>query len=102
MLSPLKLLERLSLTAKVWVVVAFVLAGLVTVTVIAALDSRRLQMEARVRGITDQSTTATSLVENYYERYKAGELTETAAKTQAMEALRHLRWNNGSGYVFVL
>ncbi|PXV52572.1 methyl-accepting chemotaxis sensory transducer with Cache sensor [Dyella jiangningensis] len=101
MMSPLKFIDRLSLTAKVWLVIAFVIAGLVALTLISAVDSRRLQMEARVHALADEVGTAESLVESFHARVQAGEFSDEEGRKQALAALSALRWNDGRGYVFV-
>ncbi|RDI97760.1 chemotaxis protein [Dyella solisilvae] len=101
MKSPLKYLDRLGLAAKVWLVIAFVVAGLVTLTVITAMDSRRLQMQARVHALADEVATATSLLESFHARAQAGEFSDEEARRRALLALSALRWNDGKGYVFV-
>ncbi|WP_114239914.1 methyl-accepting chemotaxis protein [Dyella sp. C9] len=99
--SPLKYIDRLGLAAKVWLVIAFVVAGLVALTVISAIDSRRLQMDARVHSLTDHVTAANAVMQSYYDRYKAGEFSEAEAQKRALAELQAMRWNNGAGYVFV-
>ncbi|QNK02549.1 methyl-accepting chemotaxis protein [Dyella telluris] len=102
MKSPLKFIDRLSLAAKVWLVIAFVIAGLVTLTVVSAFDSRRLQMEARVHALSDHVATAMAVAQSFHDRAKAGEFTDEDAKRRAFAVIRAMRWGNGgSGYVFV-
>src|ERR1700744_3460675 len=100
MKSPLKAIDRLSLAAKVWLVIAFVGAGLATLTLVSALDSRRLQMASRVRALGDEVNTAISLIDSYHARAVAGQLSDEEAKKQALAAVSALRWNKGAGYVF--
>jgi len=100
MKSPLKAIDRLSLAAKVWLVIAFVVAGLATLTLVSALDSRRLQMASRVSALGDEVNTAISLIDSYHVRAVAGQLSDEEAKKQALAAVSALRWNKGAGYVF--
>ncbi|WP_109123957.1 methyl-accepting chemotaxis protein [Dyella sp. C11] len=100
MKSPLATIDRLSLAAKVWLVIAFVVAGLATMTFVSAMDSRRLQMASRVSALGDEVATAISLLDSYHARAVAGQLTDEEAKKQALAAVAALRWNNGAGYVF--
>ena len=100
MTSPLKFIDRMSLAAKVWLVIAFVVAGLATLTLVSALDSRRLQMDARVNALSDEVNTAISLLESYHARVAAGQLSDEDARKQALAAVAALRWNKGAGYVF--
>ncbi|WP_267223550.1 methyl-accepting chemotaxis protein [Dyella silvae] len=101
MKSPWQIVDHLGLRAKVWLVVAFVVAGLLTLTIISAVDSRRLQMDARVRALADEVGTAESLVESFHDRAQAGEFSDEEGRRRAMIALSALRWNDGKGYVFV-
>ncbi|MFC4528029.1 cache domain-containing protein [Dyella halodurans] len=96
----MKLLDRLSLTAKVWLVIAFVAAGLAALTVVSALDSRRLQMEARVNALGDEVNTAMSVLKSYHDRAEAGEFSDAEARKRAFAAVTTLHWNNGAGYLF--
>ena len=101
MMSPLKMLERLSLSARVWLVIAVVVIGLLALTVMSAVDSRGLQMQARERALGDEVATATSLMQSYHDRAAKGEFSEGEALRRALDALSTLRWNNGTGYVYV-
>jgi methyl-accepting chemotaxis protein len=101
MMSPLKWLERLSLAARVWLVIAIVVIGLIALTVMSAIDSRSLQMQARERALSDQVATATSLLQSYHDRAAKGEFSDAEAQRRALAALSTLRWNNGTGYVYV-
>lgn len=100
MKSPVKYIDQLSLAAKVWLVIAFVVAGLATLTLVSALDSRRLQMASRVSALGDEVNTAISLIDSYHTRAVAGQLSDEEAKKEALAAVSALRWNRGAGYVF--
>lgn len=100
MKSPLTTIDRLSLSAKVWLVIAFVVAGLFALTIISAVDSRRLQMQARVHALSDEVSTAISILDAFHARAAAGELSDEEARKQALAALTALRWGDGKGYVF--
>ncbi|RAO77291.1 methyl-accepting chemotaxis protein [Dyella jiangningensis] len=100
MTSPLRYLDQLSLAAKVWLVIAFVVAGLATLTLVSALDSRRLQMDARISALSDEVNTAISLLDSYHARALAGEMSDEEAKKRGLAVVAKLRWNKGAGYVF--
>jgi len=100
MKSPLRYLDQLSLAAKVWLVIAFVVAGLAALTFVSALDSRRLQMDARVNALSDEVNTAISLLDSYHARALAGEMTDEEARKRGLAAVAKLRWNKGAGYAF--
>jgi Methyl-accepting chemotaxis protein len=100
MSSPLKFLDRLSLGLRVWLVIAFVVAGLAALTTISAFDSRKLQMQARVNGLSDEVATAIAVAQSYHQRAQAGEFGEAEAKRRALVVIQAMRWNDGAGYVF--
>jgi methyl-accepting chemotaxis protein len=101
MKSALKMLERLSLSARVWLVVVVAVAGLVVLTVMSCFDGRGLLMQARERALSDEVATATSLIDSYRARAAKGEFNEAEAQRLALQAVSALRWNNGTGYVYV-
>jgi methyl-accepting chemotaxis protein len=80
---------------------AIVAVGLVTLTVMSAIDSRNLQMQARERALGDQVATALSVLQSYHDRAAKGEFSDAQAQQRALAALSTLRWNNGTGYVYV-
>ncbi|RDS82037.1 chemotaxis protein [Dyella psychrodurans] len=100
-MSPLKSLDRLSLAARVWLVIAIVVVGLVALTVMSAMDSRSLQMEARKRALGDEVSTAMTLVQSYHDRAEKGEFSDAEAQKRALAAVSTLRWNDGAGYVYI-
>jgi methyl-accepting chemotaxis protein len=100
MKSPSKLFDRLSLAARVWLVIVIVVIGLVALTVMAAVSSRDLQMQARERALGDQVTSATSLLQSYHDRAAAGEFSDAEAQRRALAAVAAMRWSNGTGYVY--
>lgn len=52
--------------------------------------------------IKSQVQSSLAVIEYYYNRYKAGELTETQAKNEAKEAVRKMRYrDDGSGYMWI-
>jgi len=101
MKSPLKTLERLSLSARVWLVIAVVVTGLIVLTVMSCMDGRSLLMQARERALSDEVATATSLIDSYRNRAAKGEFNESEAQRRALQAVSALRWNEGIGYVYV-
>lgn len=52
--------------------------------------------------IKSQVESSISLIQQYYDRYMSGELTETEAQYEAKEAIRALRYReDGSGYMWI-
>ncbi|MCS6759910.1 MAG: cache domain-containing protein [Candidatus Devosia euplotis] len=56
-------------------------------------EFKRAELQSMVQG-------ATSIAQNYYDRFQAGEFSEEEAKSLALESLRGLRYQ-GNEYVFV-
>jgi methyl-accepting chemotaxis protein len=98
--SPLKILGRMSLATRVWLVIVIVVVGLLTLTVMSAVDSRRLQMEARERSLADQVASATAVMQSFADRANAGEFSQDEAKKRALAAVSAMRWNDGAGYLY--
>ncbi|WP_326937895.1 cache domain-containing protein, partial [Frateuria sp. Soil773] len=57
-------------------------------------------MDARVHSLADEVATAAAIAQSYHDRAQAGEFSDAVAKQRALEAMRAMRWNGGSGYVF--
>lgn len=51
--------------------------------------------------IKSEVQSALSIVDSYYDQYKSGNLTEEAAQKRALEALRSIRYDDDSGYLWV-
>jgi methyl-accepting chemotaxis protein len=90
----------MSLAARVWLVIVIVVAGLLTLTVMSAVASRRLQMEARERSLGDQVASATAVMQSFVDRANAGEFSQDEAKKRALAVVSAMRWNDGAGYVY--
>jgi methyl-accepting chemotaxis protein len=101
MKSPLKMLERLSLSARVWLVVGVAITGLAVLAVMSCLDGRSLLMQARERALSDQVASAISVLDSYRNRASKGEFNEGQAQRLALQAVSALRWNGGTGYLYV-
>ena len=56
-------------------------------------DFKRTELQSVVQA-------ATSVVQSYYDRFQAGELTEDEAKVQALDAVRAMRYQ-GKEYFFI-
>lgn len=53
------------------------------------------------REIKIETETARSLIQQFHERQKKGELTEAQAKKMAADLVRDLRYDNGAGYFWI-
>jgi len=100
MRSPTQLLNRLSLGARVWLVIALVVAGLLALTVASAMETRKQQMATLEKDLADHVTSAVAVAESFHQRAAAGEFSDAEAKKQALAAIQAMRWDNGTGYLF--
>ena len=100
MLSPKWSFRRLSLNARVVLVVVVVMAGLAGLTVMNALQSRASQMAGLEHLLRSEVESAVSVARAYEERAAKGEFSEAEAKKLALAQIRDMQWNGGAGYIF--
>ena len=93
--------NRLSLNARVALVVVVVVAGLASLTVMNAFESRTLQMDGLQRSLRGEIESAVSVASAFHERAQKGEFSEAEAQKRALAQIHEMRWNKGKGYVFV-
>ncbi|MFA6230099.1 MAG: methyl-accepting chemotaxis protein [Rhodanobacter sp.] len=91
---------RLSLNARLALVVAVVVVGLLSLTVINAFGSRARQMQGLESTLRSQIESAVSIASAFHERAVKGELSEAQARQQALAQISNMRWDDGAGYVF--
>ena len=66
------------------------------------LKNYRRDLEASVEAsLKGETEIAVSLINEYYKKQQAGELTEEQAKKAAADAIRDLRYDDGKGYFWV-
>ena len=92
--------DRLSLRAKVVLVVVVVFAGLALLTVVDAMQGRAGQISGLEHLLQSQVDSAAAIAESYYRRAQNGEFDEAEAEKLALAQIEAMRWDNGSGYVF--
>ncbi|MDE1965434.1 MAG: cache domain-containing protein [Xanthomonadaceae bacterium] len=95
-----QLLDRLSLRARVWLVIVLVIAGLASLTVISAMETRRQQMAALTADLSNHVDAAISIAEAYRQRAAAGEFDQAEAERRALKVIESMRWAKGTGYLF--
>ncbi|MGN2248400.1 methyl-accepting chemotaxis protein [Frateuria sp. GZRR35] len=93
-------LARLSLNARVALVVVVVVAGLAGLTVMGAFEDRARQMASLQKQLQSQIESAVSVASQLHERATKGELTDEEAKRQALAQVLAMRWDGGTGYIF--
>jgi methyl-accepting chemotaxis protein len=94
-------LSRLSLNARVMLVVVVVVAGLASLTVLNAFESRDRQMAGLERTLRSEIESAVAVASAFHERAIKGEFSEAEAQKLALAQIHDMRWDEGTGYIFV-
>ncbi|MBQ4854356.1 cache domain-containing protein [Rhodanobacter sp. B2A1Ga4] len=92
--------DRLSLNARLVMVVTVVVLGLFGLTVVNALQSRASQMEGLERLLRSEIESAVSVASGFHERATRGEFGEAEAQKRALAQIHDMQWDKGAGYVF--
>ncbi|TAL75000.1 MAG: chemotaxis protein [Rhodanobacter sp.] len=93
--------DRLSLNARVILAIVVVVLGLVALTVMSALQNRRAQTAGLEHQLASQVESAVAVAKSYDERAQKGEFSQAEARKHALAQVLQMRWDKGSGYVFV-
>ncbi|MGN6235420.1 methyl-accepting chemotaxis protein [Dyella sp.] len=102
MRTPAQILDRLSLQARVWLVIVLVIAGLAALTVVSAMETRRQQMTALTDDLANHVASAVAIADSFRARAAAGEFDEAEAQKRALAAIQAMRWDDGTGYLFAI
>jgi methyl-accepting chemotaxis protein len=92
--------NRLSLNARLALVISVVVVGLLSLTVMNAFESRARQMQGLESSLQSEVESAVSVANDFHERASKGEFSEAEAQKQALAQIRNMQWNNGAGYIF--
>jgi len=87
-----------SISAKFWSLVAVFLAGLIIVSAISLMTMKKTLLDDRRAKVRQVVEAAHGMVAHYGALAKAGKLDEAAAKTQAKETLRSMRYDGKEYY----
>ncbi|WP_063672399.1 methyl-accepting chemotaxis protein [Dyella thiooxydans] len=93
-------LDRLSLNARVWLVIVLVIAGLAALTVVTAMEIRKQQMASLEVDLANHVASAVAVADSFHKRAAAGEFDDAEARKRALAAIQAMRWDNGTGYLF--
>jgi methyl-accepting chemotaxis protein len=94
------MLDRLSLHARVWLVIVLVIAGLAALTVVSAVETRKQQMSTLTADLSNHVDSAVAIAEAFRKRAEAGEFDQAEAQKRALRVIETMRWGNGTGYLF--
>ncbi|MDE1893752.1 MAG: cache domain-containing protein [Pseudomonadota bacterium] len=100
MRSLIRFFDHLSLNARVWMVIALVIAGLAALTVVGAMETRDQQMTALETDLANHVDSAIAVAESFRTRAAAGEFDQAEAQKRALAAIQAMRWDHGNGYLF--
>jgi len=92
--------DRLSLNARLVMVVTVVVLGLSGLTVMNALQSRASQMDGLEGLLRSQIESAVSVANSFHQRAAKGEFSEAEAQQRALAQIHDMQWDKGAGYVF--
>ncbi|HKU79930.1 MAG TPA: methyl-accepting chemotaxis protein [Rhodanobacteraceae bacterium] len=93
--------QRMSLNARVMLVVVAVVIGLTSLMVLSAFGGRARQMHGLENLLRAEVESAVSVVKASQARAAKGELGEAEAQKQALAQIRDMRWDDGKGYIYV-
>ncbi len=88
----------LTVSAKLWLLVASAVLGIAAVTAVFLLSERRLIMAERQDAIRQQIETAHTVVAHYESLSAKGAMPVEEAKARALEAVRAMRFGDGNYY----
>ncbi|WP_144146944.1 methyl-accepting chemotaxis protein [Paraburkholderia sp. BCC1884] len=94
-------MHRLSFSQKLWLPLVVSLIALLVVSVSAAWLSRQTRIEERKNDLVNVAHVGLSIVTEYAALAQSGTLSEAAAREQALERLRHIRYGE-DGYFLVI
>tara|TARA_R110001592_G_scaffold18703_8_gene77358 strand:+ start:35531 stop:37183 length:1653 start_codon:yes stop_codon:yes gene_type:complete len=97
----MKLLRKMKISQRIWLILIVALVSMTLLALGALTTLRGEYREAEITKATHLVESAHTLMGVYHAREVSGELTGEQARTQALEALRALRYDGGAGYYWV-
>ena len=92
--------KHLSIRQRLWVLVIAVLFGLLLLLAAALNQLHGLLSEEKVKQVRALAESGHSIVQMYYDKFRAGELSEEAARAAALEHIGAIRYE-GDNYIWV-
>lgn len=84
---------------KIWLLLAIVIGSSLLIQIYDRIQEKQTLLESRKNEIKHLVENASSLISSFYERRDI--LGEDEAKKQALNSIRHLRYDNGNGYFWI-
>lgn len=97
----MRLLNNLRLRTKVRILLGTLIAGLALTGLASAHFAYRLLLNDRVAGLKSIADIALDMADTLEQQVKAGRMTRDQALDTFRERLATIRYDNGTGYVFV-
>ncbi|WP_068083563.1 methyl-accepting chemotaxis protein [Polycladidibacter stylochi] len=94
-------IKNLSIATKMFIPIGVIVAVIITISTLYLLRMYSNTMNERKQSIRNLTENAQSIIQHYYDLEKAGVLKRDEAQKKAKAAIDILRYDNGSGYVFV-
>lgn len=94
------LFSQLKVSQKLWGIAALVFSGTVLIAFISLFSLRTSLIEDRKVQTQFLVESAFGVLENYYQRYKKGEITQLEAQQKALDNIRAMRYGD-SGYFWI-
>ncbi len=97
----MKVLRSIKITQRIWLILVVALISVAALATTALLSVKKELLQAEITKATHLVEGAHDLMAHYHAKQLSGELTETQARSQALEALRGLRYGDGKEYFWV-
>ena len=91
----------ISLTARLYILLGSMLLGLVLLGGYSAFELRAHILEEKELALKALVDSSTGVIQEQYDLFKAGKISEEDAQRLAKDNLRKSRYNNGSDYFFI-
>ena len=91
----------ISLTARLYILLGSMLLGLILLGGYSAIELRAQILEEKKLMIQALVDSSTGVIQEQYDLFKAGKISEEEAQRLARDNLRKSRYNNGSDYFFI-
>ncbi|MCM2131359.1 methyl-accepting chemotaxis protein [Larsenimonas rhizosphaerae] len=90
-----------TMRSRIIVIMTAVVIGMLGLSLLDALSSRHQKMEEKRSFLMGKVNTAIALAQFQFDRAQRGDISEEQARLNARDQLATLRWDNGTGYMFV-
>lgn len=97
----MKFLDNLTIKGKLILLIVFSFIGYIVFFFLQVIYLKDAVLKEKMVDLISKGEIALSVVNKYYQLYKEGNLTEEEAKQKAKEALRVIRYEEGTNYFWI-